>query len=228
MNAYYLLAAMICLLIVFIAVTVWNARALNTLKQLTLSNANNIQDSKYYELKYHIQLLVGIFTVLVTICTTVVYSSISAAKVEIKNQLTLEADSARERIRRIEPQLKKAENTIEAYNQLVGQFKSLENNIRSINSKNILKQSYYIVPGVVFKLDNPAKEDYQVFEFKNLRTNTGDRLPEFKNPPMIIPVPNIPIFDITTTSFKVSVYGNWADGDPLSGASEFSVLVLEK
>jgi hypothetical protein len=232
MNPYYLIAVIICLLVIFISVTVWNLVTLDSIKKMSIANANNIQDAKYYELKFNIQFLLAIFTIIITVFSTIGYTSLTVAKEEIKRDLIRAADSAKLRIERIEPQLSEAENTIVKYKALVTQLNFLQNNIKDINSKNILKQSYYIVSTIKFTVSGP--EEYRKINFKDLKTNLGDRLPEFTTPPIIIPAPDevipVMIFDISNTSFSVAPYGvqlgerNPFDGKPII----FSILVLEK
>jgi hypothetical protein len=220
----------ICLLIAFISVTFWNIYSLNTIRKLSRNHASNIQDAKYYELKFNIQFLIAFFTVIVTIFSALGYNSLTNAKEEVKNNLNDAMDSIRTRLDRIQPELVRAENIISDYKKLNDDLQKLQNNIKQINSKNILKQSYYVVPSVKYKLDDPKKDEFKLIEFRNLRTHSGDRLPTFNSPPMIIPVPAVTIYDITTTSFKVSVYGGqlMSEENILSGTTEFSLLVLEK
>lgn len=62
--------------------------------------------------------------------------------------------------------------------------------INEINSKNIFKQNLYIVENLQFDIkvidDSTESNDWKRFYFKDLRTISGDRLPEFRKPPFIV------------------------------------------
>jgi len=58
----------------------------------------------------------------------------------------------------------------------------LSNKIDKINSKNILKQNFYVVRDIQYVLD---KTDGNKFFFKDLITTTGDKLPQFEKIPFV-------------------------------------------
>lgn len=225
-------ATVIILLIILISISIWNHRSLRDIKKLTVERSSGLPDARYYELKYNIQLLTGLSTVLIAIIGFLGYSNLDSAKSEMKADFKKSVDS-------LEYKLNTINNRLDGFNssadKIEGSFSRadlLEAKINGINNKNILKQSYYIVTGLSFK--TKGSEDVSTLYFKNFRTNSGDRLPSFKNPPIIIAVPDVdtPVitFDVTNESFSIVPYGvqvkdrNAFDGEPIL----FILLIFEK
>lgn len=133
---------------------------------------------------------------------------------------------------------KNALNTLN-YQQTTAEknVKHVQSRIEDINSKNILKQNFYLVDSLFYdtKVWDSAKNEesvYKTYYFKDMKTIYGDKLPEFKRPPfLIVTVENVPngqtgsVKEITNKSFKFSL-STWREEN--SRVFRFSILVSEK
>jgi hypothetical protein len=77
--------------------------------------------------------------------------------------------------------------------------------ITEINSKNMIQQNIYIVDNLEYTYN--TYWEYKKYFYKELLTNTGQRLPVFKKPPFIFPVSNegftFSIEDVNAESFEL-------------------------
>lgn len=108
--------------------------------------------------------------------------------------------------------------------------------IEDLNSKNILKQNFYIVDGLtydtrVYDTLKNQESAYKVYYFKNMYTTVGDRLPIFRVPPYLVcTIENSingatgNVKEITTESFKFT-YSSWSDTNRIT---KFSIFVSDK
>jgi len=183
------------LLVILIGFVVWNLNSLKALIRLTKNGENQPADARYFELKYNIQFLLASSTVLITTVGILGYNSFEGVKKELLAGAKKSVDSITIRMNLISSQLKhKRDSTLELNNKIIrmaeqakelevafNQIKSLETKIKVINAKNILKQNYYIVPSIEYIPNDKGKKIF----FKDLVTNIGDKLPEFKLPPLV-------------------------------------------
>jgi hypothetical protein len=98
-------------------------------------------------------------------------------------------------------QLDMLQRNIAAKNQV----EAVKQAITDIQGKNILKQEFYVIDG----LNGSANLDsINVYQFSELKTNLGDRLPLFKKPPVVIPITidNAMFHVARTTTTSVSVH----------------------
>jgi hypothetical protein len=145
-------------------------------------------------------------------------------------------------------QLLKAQRSISGYSQRLlelsfqqkevdNQFKVVQNRINEVNSKNILKLTFYMVDSLLFDtriMDTARNEEgyFMQYYFKDMRNIYGDKLPKFTKPPFIVTsVENTPmglptgtIKEITTESFKFNLSG-WNETNRVY---RFSILIFEK
>lgn len=132
--------------------------------------------------------------------------------------------------------LSRSQNEIANTNKISEQqVKDLVKKIDDLNSRNIIKQNYYIVDSLYFNIaiyDTAQSDDalYTKYFFKDLKTTVGDRLPKFENPPFVVYLTEHGAFDgkfkeITNESFKFTV-GTYTEGG--GKIIRFSVLILER
>lgn len=165
-----------------------------------------------------------------------------------ENNLKVISNSSISLLQKNSIQLQKTQHTLEGYNNALRSLniqqlevdkkvKNVQNRIVDINSKNILKQNFYLVDSLFFdtRIIDTAKSDesfYKIYYFKDMVTIYGDKLPEFKKPPFLIStVEDIPtgqtgtIKDVTSKSFKFNL-SSWREDHPR--IFRFSILVSEK
>jgi len=236
----------VILLVMLVAVSLWNFFSLNRLKRLANRDESPTADAKYYELKYNIQFLVGMSAVLIAVVGILGYKTMGDVKNDLSADAKISVDSMKVKLKSISDELESKEaNAVELNNrmiqmasnakeveQAISKVKSLEAKIKGINDKNILKQNYYIVPSISYSVKEPQKKFY----FKDLPTNTGDRLPEFRTPPLVFATQDlhhsVQIFNITTESFEIVWQGFITTEESptvdLKEPAKFSLLVIEK
>lgn len=229
-------------LVVFIA---WNGWTNYKLLKLRSSNETELNDSKYFELKFKMQFLVAMFTVFAGLGSFYGYTTLEGAKVSITKEIQESIDSLNLRIRNASIEVSKRDSIVENLNyaifqmtnsvpQLKSRTQLIEKRILDINQKNILKQSYYIIPEITFQPGDKPK----TYFFKDFTTNLGDKLPQFKTPPLVLPIQEgnmiLHVINITTESFQIGYSAPLlAEGsiDPFSGEIPYlrlSILILEK
>ena len=220
------------LLVFFIVVVLWNTWILWRLMHRSKRNVGSIQDEKYFDLKYNMQLMIAIFSIVVSVATAMGYTSLNNVKEELRKELTNSIDSLNNRLTTINSTAANIESFLSETEKITVQVDLLQGKVKSINEKNILKQNYYIVTSLKFIVKDPS--EHRTINFKDLKTNLGDRLPNFTTPPLIITVPDetipVQVFDITNNSFSVTPYGvQVGERDPFDGKPiVFSILILEK
>jgi len=240
-----MITILIISVIALIVFNIWNLFSLNKLRTNSNNTEKEMNDSKYYEIKYKVEFLIAFFTVMVALVGFLGYTSYQKIKDEIKSEFDKEVVSIKEK-------LKNAENEINSkdslFNNLVNKTKGvstdisafesniknqwknlllLENKIDVINNKNIIKQNYYIVPEISYKYDK-NKTGWEEIYFRNLITNLNDKLPTFELPPIVIPISGsnviIEIIDISQESFYAGFNASYGVIDTV----KFSLVIMEK
>ncbi len=105
---------------------------------------------------------------------------------------------------------------------------SLDKKIKTINSKNILNQNFYLIDNVKFNMAEEDKVDLtNTFYFKDLSTSLGDKLPEFKKPPIVFVAASINVrfivTEITTEYVKLYMSENYI---PIDNLTSFNMVVI--
>ncbi|MBN8653439.1 MAG: hypothetical protein J0L67_18570 [Cytophagales bacterium] len=137
------------LLVVLIVIALWNAISWHKLMKQSKNRSSGLQDARYYELKFHIQLLVGITTILIAVFGFVGFSSLENIKLEVKKEIE-QSDTLKVRLERFQSSAEKLEGFKASAEELESLLKKLGTDVSAIQKKNILQQSYYIVPNITF------------------------------------------------------------------------------
>lgn len=237
-----MMTILVLTVIALIVFSVWNLLTLREIKAKSRNNEKELLDQKYFELKYKIEFLVAIFTVLVALAGFLGYNSIQNAKSEIQSNLNKEVSIIENRIKNTDKTISDkdsivnrlngklnviSENSSTTENTIKNQKERLNllvNKIEVINKKNIIKQNYYIVSLKNYKYDENDTTNHK-FYFKDLKTNLGDNLPNFKIAPIVIPVSEsaITILSVNKESFKVGNMGGFA-----TDTVRINLVIIEK
>jgi|688.fasta_scaffold419072_2 hypothetical protein len=238
------------LLIALITLSIWN---LVTSRELVKKRNQNVgavglSDPRYFELKYKNQFLVAMFAVFVGLGSFYGYNTLEDAKKEARTEIINSTDSLKNKLSELEKLMNENKsNALQLGNdfsevsknlpKLDGAFKrlsSLEQKIVNINQKNILKQNFYIVSTI----ERPILEKPQRLFLKDLTTSHGDKLPNFKSPPVIIAITDskfqVDVYNVSTESFIVAWGTNLVDEkegiqfNPTEKVFTFSLLVIER
>ena len=108
---------------------------------------------------------------------------------------------------------------------------NIETKIRNLSDKNILKQNFYIIKSIGLA---PSGLETSTYSLSDLHTNEGQILPNFEQPPLIIPITEsnaqIDVFNITKETFDVGTSSYYGDNDPYrsSDSLRFSLIIMEK
>jgi hypothetical protein len=175
------------LLISIIGFNVWNAINLRSLLKRPLRD-NQLNDKNYWELKYKLQYIVTIFSVLLAIAAYLGYNTIENAKESITKDIASRVDSTRKKLVTINSQIENSQSYVDSsvkeadlklknYRDLfiklsektdfVKKTISLSSNdliefkkqVNDINSKNIIQQNIYIVDNIQFTIPEITKFD---------------------------------------------------------------------
>jgi len=228
-------AIIVILLLALLSVSIWNFKTLNDIKKLGKENRTLSPDAKYFELKYNIQFLVGLSTILIAVLGVLGYRSLDDVKSQLSDNLATISTTIEEKentTKELDFKITKIAESANAIDLAFNQVKVLESKVKEINSKNILTQNYYIVSPLKIELTMGVEK---IIYFKDLMTNTGDRLPVFKFPPLVFGTLNsntsFMIYSITTSSFKIASSTILvAEGTPteIFIKPELGLMIIEK
>lgn len=228
------------LLLALIGLATWNAYNFKQIRRFfknqTDGQTREFSNERYFELKYHIQFLVGISTILITAIGFFGYNSLETVKNEIKNEARKELET---QLKQLNDSITIITNRLEDLkldaDKVQGSFSQVEklnSIIKNISENNILKLRYYIVSELQF---NPMMMRPTNYKFVHLFSQNG-KLPKFKNPPILIAVPDqnvlVKTFNVTTESFDVKadplMYDN-PDSSPYDGRYiSFTLILFER
>jgi len=195
-------------------------------KTLQTRGVKALDDEKYFELKYKLEFLTASFWVMVAIGGLLGYNTLKDAKEEVKTEFSNELEALTDQLEKVKEEIgsndSTAKNLRKEFPELEKLVSQLQARIKLINSKNILKQNYYVVRYI----DKPdwKKDVFMVF-FKDLKTSSGDRLPKFVSSPVVMVSANagsLPtITNITKESFEM--YYHTSD----FGTADINFLIFE-
>lgn len=224
------------LVIGFVILAVWNGINFCNLKRTSGSNNEQLNDSRYFELKYKQEFFIAIVSFITAVVVFLGYNSIDSIKSKLREDIELNLRTSMSQFDSVKGAIKKTDTALMTTKMAAAQYAHLaiENQIKQqqllkvlsssenktqefqkrideLNKKNILKQKIYIVEGlrVDLKDDKPVEH-----RFADLRTVLDEPLPIFTKPPIIVATSNsgtsVTIFDVTTESFKISLFGYMA------------------
>lgn len=237
-----MMTILVVTVIALIVFSAWNLLTLREIKAKSKNPDKELNDQKYFELKYKIEFLVAIFTVLVAIGGFLGYNSIQNAKSEIQANLNKEVSLIENRIVKTDKSIRDKDSLVSelmtklndirentsttenTFNNQKEKLNALVNTIDVLNKKNIIKQNYYIVSLKRYKYDENDSTKHKYY-FKDLKTNLGDNLPIFKTAPIVIPVSEsfITILNVNKESFKVGNMGGYS-----SDTVRINLVIIEK
>lgn len=226
----FITSILVVFLLTFISFAIWNIANFKELLKKPLRKDSELNDKKYWELKYKQEYMVAVFAVVVGVITWLGYHSISDIKQDVRAELASKLDSTKKAIDSIEKRQSSVDSRLRnsdsilssAQNIILGltdrerylngslnlrnlDLAALKTRISEINEKNILQQNIYIVDNVEYTFSE--NWEYKKYYYRDLLTNTGQRLPNFKKPPFILPVSNegftFSIQEVTTESFEL-------------------------
>ena len=234
-----------------IGFNIWNAINLKTIIKKPLRNSDSLNDNKYWELKYKMQYMITVFSIILFVAAYFGFTSLQSVKTNLKTEIQASLDSTNRILENIEQKqlelnIKVAttdSSILEAENAILGlmgrekalsgslsmsdfSLTKLMQRISELNSKNIIQQNIYIVDNVEYSFD--TYWEFKKYYFKDLKSNTGQPLPAFKKPPFIFSVSNqgftFALRKITSESFEMSA-SNASDPD-LNNINKFKATLF--
>ena len=207
----------IILILSLLIFNIWNLITLNQIRKIKVMGQSELSDGKYYELKYKIDFLVAVVSIVIGVVGFLGYNSLSDIKTNLSKRIAFIdssfanidtnilkkdsiANSLNNRINDINDILTNSDFKVKNYKSKID---SIQRKIDEINNKNIIKQNYYISETLVL---TESKRDTIIY-FDKLKSNVNDKLPVFKKPPILIPVTTngafeIVLHQITDKSFR--------------------------
>lgn len=179
---------LIIIVILLISDLVFLYKILSDLKKKKKKNV----DEKYFELKYHINLLKSISAILIFVFSFIGYSSFVDFKADMKADIDKTLESQKADITEIDKTLsdykKNLDSLIIFKNELKSllevndlDLKNINRKVSSINKSFKYNPKIYIVNG----LNIPRRSDKLKFSFSNMTTVHGEKLPKFDKAPFI-------------------------------------------
>jgi hypothetical protein len=199
------------LAVALIVLSVWNLISLNELKKYNRSY-RELKDDRYYELKYKGEYLTTIVVVVLSVGTFLGYRWFEEIKENASENLKAKTevyenrfDSLRSKIDLINGTLEQYKTMVDEYMASINEFDTKQKNIErkaqvsdinliqlkdrieAINNENIIKQDLYIVDNLKFAITDSSWR--ATFYYKDLTTISGDKLPSFSQPPVLLTIP---------------------------------------
>ncbi len=206
----------IILIVTLIIFTIWNIINVRTFKKILSNNENRIADDKYFELKYKTEFIIAAFSGIVFVVGYLGYGSLNNAENQLQKVIQDSLKIYETALKEKQLEINELGNHLDEFSFIQSNFfkeqakfsknqtnlradiyrqenritagkidiDSLDKKIIAINNKNVLKQNFYLIDDykIIIKNETWLPRIY----FKNLETNLGDKLPEFKKPPFII------------------------------------------
>lgn len=227
----------------------------------TSRNSTQLNDSKYFELKTQLQFVTSVFPIILSILLYAGYNQLESLPAKIKQdisaKLTPQIDSLRDSTKTLKMEQQKIVeqyayleifyltlkgkgtsisqslgNSSAALNILEQRLNLLQSQTDNISNKDIVNQPIYVVPNLSFDMKG---SDVQYFKFHDYKTISGNNLPEFKKPPLIISFSNyganILICGVTTKQFNGT---HWLSSDgpecksTINDKINFSLIIFEQ
>jgi hypothetical protein len=208
------------LIVIGIAALVYNVWNTIVLKNFfkTSFRREQINDQKYWELKYKIQSLVTIFVIIVGIGGYLGISTVDDLKKSISKELKPQLDSATVMVASLKDTLNtykdvmqnlksNSEQVSSSLKMSKGSLEILTKTINEINRKNKIQSAVYVVNDIPVNTELSAVDKQATFYFADFATASGDKLPIFTKPPNVIVVSNNGSFaatHVTTTSLRLT------------------------
>lgn len=230
------------LVFALLILAIWNFVIFHRLKSVT--GDNKIEEPRYWELKYRMDYLVAVAAMGIAVLAFYGYQSFQSAREAVRSEIDLELRTIREDVNKTEQivrNLKSFSDSIresvsvsgkkmdDQINHQLAVLKVLERKIRVINNRNIVQQEFYVVRSLKLPVNHELKPGSNRVYYKDLITDKGDKLPEFANPPLVIPISQstteINIFNIKADSFE-AYWGGASIGSVLPEVVEYSVVII--
>ena len=220
---------LVLLVLALLTLAIWNFLTFKKLRK-EKDGEDDLKNARYWELHYKMDYLVAVVFMGASVLAFLGFESIQGAKETVKIEIDKELITIKDDISRTEGVLKELKIISDSVRQGVSvsdqQISSqlsaladLQRKIYAINAKNIVQQEFYVVRGLKLQSDHDLRPGENRVYFKTLKTDSGDKLPEFTNTPLVIPISEknfaIDIFNITNDSFEVW----WGNFVPPSGVT---------
>lgn len=229
-----------------ISLFVWNAFNFRSLKRMAHLKDKELNDSKYWELKYKYEFLIAVVGLITATAGFLGYNSLKSIETEVKKDFNKKVDSVKitlqgtytdvntklvaakdsvknlnGKVRNSQVQLQKNAALLKTLTKQQFELKEsgyqskkalneISNQIDSINVKNKIKREFYLIPNIEFNGNLTITNKVIKLKFSELKTVSGDRLPIFKKPPIVLSALS------NTAEFKITSINN----------EEFEVLLI--
>lgn len=202
--------------IVIIVFNIWNTFNLSALLKRPLK-VDALNDQKYWELKYKMQYMITVFSIILFIVGYLGYNSLQGVKESVRKEFQGSMDSLTSRIDSFKLKLSDyssiADNQFERIDSirktlirlglkqsevsrfLSGTFQSatdLSARVDELINNDQLRQNMFVVDEVAYKMNLATSGEalYTTYYFKDLKTVNGNSLPKFTKRPYIIGLSN--------------------------------------
>lgn len=246
-----MITLILVLIFAVVIIGVWNVHEIRQLSQKPL-RINEINDKHYWELKYKLQYLLAVFTLITAIAAYFGITTLSDVEEKIKAEFKPTIDSLRnsseglradfDRLNKSaearSTDLKVAEKAIrglgaqnETLNRALQLSRSslthLKDNIELLNNNNKNRVITYIVESVEIG-DMKQNGDWPKIYFKDLRQPNGDPLPLFSSKPIVFVASmdgtDASIRNVTSESFEILTMMSTKENPPYL----FTVFITER
>ncbi len=220
-------------IIAVIGFNIWNLFSLRTLLKKPLRN-DQLNDKNYWELKYKMQYMITIFSVILAVATYLGFNTLEDAKETVRKGFQSKLDSIENKMKAIDSKINSStsnfdskistnDSSLRTLADMLYGVKSKTNLVQSSLSESsnqldtfrkrfneLVQKNIYISFTDYTEKDATTDDASKTVMFSELKTTFGDKLPTFSKPPLIIATSNegvmFQVSKVTTTSFKLNAF----------------------
>lgn len=247
-----LLSVITCVIIIYFAWNYFNNRNRNRHQNTSQGN-----DIRYYELKAKYEFLVAVGTLFTAVAVFYGFGTKKDIDQNIKTEFNALFAPTKKRVSvteskvaEMDQRLKNAQAILNSYYGALKEIdsrqkqinlssqkskevlKRYESTVDSLNKSNVLKRNFYLVDNLTVNYnkiyDTVRQQLAKTYAYDTLLTTLGDRLPQFKKPPIIVGVTDVGFgihtFDVNTRTFKILLDINYFT-PPANNLIKFRLII---
>lgn len=206
-------------LFLILSFLVFDFITLNKIRKLGSKDKSMIPDEKYFDLKYKIQYLISIFSVILFIVGFLGYNSLKNIETKISDKMSASIGELDSRIQHSDTLITRHEKSLNEFeieqkkiqNKLKKSNKdvlSLSDSVNELMKKTFLNPQIYICQ-FLFDEKKDGDPNGEIFYFKDIPTIDNNELPLFKKEPSLFFSATgiqIEIIEVTKDYFRIGIF----------------------
>ncbi len=186
----------VLLLVIFVLLAL-DVFLLYKIQQSPVTRKRNSFDKRYFELKFELRVIEVVATILLLVGTFLGFATRQEIKGDVEKELRGDLEPLQSELEDLRMQvllyqsaldsLKSEEGqSIENLNDVKREFNLINRKVNQTQEDLKYNTRIYVANNLVFQTNKEEETKTNKYWFKNLRTIYGEKLPDFKTPPLVI------------------------------------------